>query len=98
MITVSPIKNNICLKANFPSSSNLSNCSTRCKGQAFLTFDSDLGAKLALKLNGSAWEDVEEPGVSAKKKKNGSSDKTKELKLKVTKVLNRHMTKKKVGK
>lgn len=72
--------------------------STRCKGQAFLTFDSDLGAKLALKLNGSAWEDVEEPGVSAKKKKNGSSDKTKELKLKVTKVLNRHMTKKKVGK
>eukprot|EP00986_Skeletonema_menzelii_P007122 scaffold2761_cov137-Skeletonema_menzelii.AAC.3 len=47
--------------------------------------DSDLGAKLALKLNGSAWEDVEEPGVSAKKKKNGSSDKTKELKLKVTK-------------
>ena len=76
--------------------------STRCKGQAFLTFDSDLGAKLALKLNGSVWEDVEEPGVSAKKKKkNGakeSSDKKKELKLKVTKVLNRHVTKKKFGK
>ena len=38
--------------------------STRCKGQAFLTFDSDLGAQLALKLNGSVWEDVEEPGGS----------------------------------
>jgi hypothetical protein len=78
--------------------------STRCKGQAFLTFDSDLGAKLALKLNGSVWEDVEEPGVATKKKKKGakeSSDdgnKKKELKLKVTKVLNRHVTKKKFGK
>mmetsp|Transcript_38089 Transcript_38089/g.77780 ORF Transcript_38089/g.77780 Transcript_38089/m.77780 type:complete len:400 (+) Transcript_38089:81-1280(+) len=75
--------------------------STRCKGQAFLTFDSDLGAQLALKLNGSVWEDVEEPGVAAKKtKKNGTkeSSEKKELKLKVTKVLARHVTKKKFGK
>ncbi|KAL7447485.1 hypothetical protein ACHAXM_011397 [Skeletonema potamos] len=77
--------------------------STRCKGQAFLTFESDLGAKLALKLNGSVWEDVEEPGVVAKKKKIGAKESTeenkvKELKLKVTKVLNRHVTKKKFGK
>ena len=74
--------------------------STRCKGQAFLTFDSDLGAKLALKLNGSVWEDVEEPGVATKKKKkkndakeSSEGDNKKELKLKVTKVLNRHVTK-----
>ena len=79
--------------------------SNRCKGQAFLTFDSDLGAKLALKLNGSIWEDIEEPGTSSKKKKKGkkaagtaSADTKKELKLKVTKVLNRHVTKKKAKK
>ena len=78
--------------------------SSRCKGQGILTFESDLGAQLALKLNGSAWEDVEEPGVATKKKKKSgakesiSSDKKKELKLKVTKVLNRHVTKKKFGK
>ena len=75
--------------------------SSRCKGQAFLTFDSDLGAQLALKLNGSMWEDVEEPGVSTKKKKKSGSKEgsdKKELKLKVTKVLNRHVTKKKFGK
>lgn len=78
--------------------------SSRCKGQGILTFESDLGAQLALKLNGSAWEDVEEPGVATKKKKKSgakesiSSDKKKELRLKVTKVLNRHVTKKKFGK
>lgn len=76
--------------------------SSRCKGQGILTFESDLGAQLALKLNGSTWEDVEEPGVAMKKKKKGgakeSGDKKKELKLKVTKVLNRHVTKKKFGK
>ena len=76
--------------------------SNRCKGQAFLTFDSDEGAKIALQLNGATWEDVEEPGVATKKKKKNSakesSDKKKELKLKVTKVLNRHVTKKKFGK
>ena len=81
--------------------------SNRCKGQAFLTFDSDLGAKLALKLNGSVWEDIEEPGTSSKKKKKKKgkkaagttgADTKKELRLKVTKVLNRHVTKKKAGK
>jgi hypothetical protein len=78
--------------------------SNRCKGQAFLTFDSDLGAKLALKLNGSIWEDIEEPGTSSKKKKNKKAagttgaDTKKELRLKVTKVLNRHVTKKKARK
>ncbi|KAL7456693.1 hypothetical protein ACHAWC_008181 [Mediolabrus comicus] len=78
--------------------------SNRCKGQAFLTFGSDLGARLALKLNGCIWEDIEEPGTSSKKKKKDkkaagtSADTKKELRLKVTKVLNRHVTKKKAGK
>lgn len=78
--------------------------SKRCKGQAFLTFDSDEGAKLAIRvMNGSIWRDIEEPGTatkSGKKKKKdaGTSEGAKkELKLKVTKVLNRFVTKKKKG-
>jgi hypothetical protein len=83
--------------------------SNRCKGQAFLTFESDLGAKMALKLNGSVWEDVDEVEIVKKKKRNktasakdesggGNDSKKKELKLKVTKVLNRHVTKNKFSK
>lgn len=78
--------------------------SKRCKGQAFLTFDSDEGAKLAIRLmNGSIWKDIEEPGTAAKsgkkkKKDAGSSEGAKkELRLKVTKVLNRFVTKNKKG-
>eukprot|EP00581_Thalassiosira_minuscula_P028295 CAMPEP_0183752890 /NCGR_PEP_ID=MMETSP0739-20130205/2605_1 /TAXON_ID=385413 /ORGANISM="Thalassiosira miniscula, Strain CCMP1093" /LENGTH=422 /DNA_ID=CAMNT_0025989299 /DNA_START=38 /DNA_END=1306 /DNA_ORIENTATION=+ len=73
--------------------------SQRCKGTAFLTFDSDEGAKLALTLNGSNWKEVEEPGTKSKtskknkKKMDVGEGKNKELKLKVTKVLNRHVTK-----
>ena len=83
--------------------------SKRCKGQAFLTFDTDEGALLAIKsMNGSVWKDVDDPGMSSskmnkkKKKKGGKNDmdgeeKKKELRLKVTKVLNRFVTKKKKG-
>lgn len=81
--------------------------SKRCKGQAFLTFDSDEGAKLALKLNGSIWKDIEEPGTSTaksdKKKKGGKKGgdvvvgEKKQLKLRVTKMMNRHVTKQKKG-
>ena len=76
--------------------------SKRCKGQAFLTFDCDEGAQLAIRsMNGSVWKDIEEPGMSSKSKsgknkkgKTGGGDETKkELRLKVTKVLNRHVTK-----
>ena len=74
--------------------------SKRCKGQAFLTFDCDEGAQLAIRsMNGSVWKDIEEPGMSSKSGKNKSKGKTggdetrKELRLKVTKVLNRHVTK-----
>ena len=79
--------------------------SKRCKGTAFLTFDSDDAAKLALKMNGSFWREVEEPGTKTKssgKKKGGGKNKDeggekKELKLRVSKVLNRHVTKQKRG-
>ncbi len=93
------------------SSSQLVHCkllkfedSQRCKGQAFLTFDSDEAAKRALKLSGMIWEDVEEEGVSTKKKGKGKKNKgeeekkeKKELRLKVSKVLNRFVTKQKKG-
>ena len=79
--------------------------SKRCKGQAFLTFDTDEGALLAIeRMNGSVWKDVDDPGMSSKKMnnkkkggKNEEEEKKKELRLKVTKVLNRFVTKKKKG-
>lgn len=69
--------------------------SQRCKGTGILTFESDESAKVALKLNGSIWKDIEEPGTKTKKpKKKGSDDgEKKELRLKVTKLLNRFVTK-----
>ncbi|KAL7545614.1 hypothetical protein ACHAWF_008963 [Thalassiosira exigua] len=72
--------------------------SKRCKGQAFLTFASDEGATRALTLSGSPWRDVEEPGTSRKTKKGKKKDEKedggrKELRLKVTRVLNRRATK-----
>jgi hypothetical protein len=77
--------------------------SNRCKGQAFLTFDSEEGATLAIRvMNGSIWKEIVEPGMATKgkKKKTSSAASTeggakKELKLKVTKALNRFVTKKK---
>jgi len=68
----------------------------RCKGQAFISFDTDEGAKLALKLNGQAL--ASEPAPKKKGKKEapstgGTEEHRKELKLKVTKMLNRVQTK-----
>ena len=74
--------------------------SNRCKGQAFLTFDTDDAAKLAIRvMNGSTWKEIDEPGTKTKKKKKDAAagKEKKELKLKVTKVLNRFVTKKKGG-
>ncbi len=77
--------------------------SNRCKGQAFLTFDSEEGAKLAIRvMNGSIWKEIVEPGMAAKGKKKkiatAEGGPKKELKLKVTKALNRFVTKNKTGK
>jgi hypothetical protein len=73
--------------------------SQRCKGQGILTFDSDQSARAALKMNGCLWEDAEKEGGKSKKKK-GKVEKKKEvmeLRLKITKVLNRFLTKQKKG-
>jgi len=79
--------------------------SKRCNGQAYVTFNTDEGAKLALELTGitiNAEELSSDVNDAKKKKKNGkegegSSDdvivKRKELKLKVSKVRNRNETK-----
>ena len=64
----------------------------RCKGQAYVTFDSDLSAKKAIKLSGTIIANNDEK--PQKKQKKESSKKRKELKLKVTKVLNRIVTSK----
>ena len=71
--------------------------SKRCKGNGFLTFDSDDAAKLAIKcMNSKVWKDIEEPGISSKKKKGKDVKVTeKELKIKVVPVLNRFVTKNK---
>lgn len=82
--------------------------SKRCKGQAFLTFDTDEGATMAInKMNGSVWKEVAEPGISStvttsttkggkkQKKKTNADDEggpKRELRLKVTRALNRCVT------
>ena len=62
----------------------------RCKGQAFITFESDEGAMLALKLNGQVLQNEPAPKKGNKKV---MEQIPKELRLKVTKVLNRIQTK-----
>merc|ERR1712216_23455 len=73
--------------------------SKRCKGNGFLTFDTDDAAKLAIKcMNSKVWKDIEEPGISSKKTKKGKDVKItekKELKIKVVPVFNRFVTKNK---
>jgi hypothetical protein len=70
--------------------------SQRCKGQGILTFDTDGGARAALKLNGEVWveEESSSGGGGKKKKKKEEKKEGKELRLKVSKVLNRFVTKK----
>jgi hypothetical protein len=64
----------------------------RCKGQAFISFDTDEGAKQALKLSGQILQN--EPAPKPKKgKREVPEPSRKDLKLRVTKVLNRIQTK-----
>lgn len=63
----------------------------RCKGQAYLTFDSQESAKKAVALNGTT---IDNKGDEEKKKKGDGGTIRRELKLKVTKMLNRIATKK----
>mmetsp|Transcript_17633 Transcript_17633/g.38560 ORF Transcript_17633/g.38560 Transcript_17633/m.38560 type:complete len:406 (+) Transcript_17633:101-1318(+) len=67
----------------------------RCKGQGFLTFETDEAAKKAIKMSGNVLD--YEPAEKKKKKKKGqtegsTSSKKKELVLKVTKVKSRIAT------
>lgn len=65
----------------------------RCKGQAYLTFDSPESAKRAVALNGTTID----AAVSETTKKGETGKGRTELKLKVTKMLNRVATKKQSG-
>ena len=79
--------------------------SKRCKGQAFVTLDSSDSARAAMGLSGQSWREVDEPGTKGKSrgkanKKEASDDAKnagKELKLKVSKVLSRTLTKRGKG-
>jgi RNA recognition motif. (a.k.a. RRM, RBD, or RNP domain) len=63
----------------------------RCKGQAYLTFDSQESAKKAVALNGTT---IDNKADDDKKPKGEKGNSRTELKLKVTKMLNRIATKK----
>mmetsp|Transcript_15971 Transcript_15971/g.29659 ORF Transcript_15971/g.29659 Transcript_15971/m.29659 type:complete len:386 (+) Transcript_15971:123-1280(+) len=68
----------------------------RCNGQAYLTFEGDDAAKQALKLSGTVIDAnalLDNSGGN-KKKKGKDPSKRKDLKLKVSKVLNRRKTQK----
>jgi RNA recognition motif. (a.k.a. RRM, RBD, or RNP domain) len=67
----------------------------RCKGQAFLTFDTVDAAKKALRMSGTLIENPAPPLPDPKKKQDKAeqSKRKEQLKLKVTKVLNRFLTK-----
>jgi len=71
----------------------------RCNGQAYISFDTDEGAQNAIKLSGTtldaeALASSTDGSDSKKKRKDGESPaKRKELKLKVSKVMNRRKTK-----
>ena len=63
----------------------------RCKGQAYVTFASAEDAQAALKLNGTTIPNI--AAVTPQKGGAAAESKRTELKLKVTKVLNRFQTK-----
>eukprot|EP00934_Nitzschia_sp_Nitz4_P006095 Nitzschia sp. Nitz4//scaffold9_size221794//201390//202439//NITZ4_001384-RA/size221794-processed-gene-0.353-mRNA-1//-1//CDS//3329561115//6085//frame0 len=64
----------------------------RCNGQAYVSFVTDGAAEKALKLSGTTL-DNEKPDKKKKGKKTEEQSRRKELKLKVTKVKNRRLTK-----
>ena len=66
--------------------------SRRCKGQAILTFENESGAQKALKQDGNP---IEKNTHNEKDSENSPTNKRKELKLSVSKVLSRAFTKRK---
>jgi len=70
----------------------------RCKGQAYVTFQTEESAKKALSLSGTVLEDDgddDQNNKKGKRKQEKVKKPHKELKLKVTKVLSRVATKEK---
>jgi hypothetical protein len=69
----------------------------RCKGQAFVVFDTEESAKKALEMTGTkiTSDDDNAKGNKKKQKKDKATPTKRELELKVTKVLSRAFTKKK---
>lgn len=65
----------------------------RCKGQAYVTFETDEGALKALQLSGSTIDNDVPSSKSSSAKKQDAKSQRSELKLKVTKALNRFLTK-----
>jgi hypothetical protein len=65
----------------------------RCNGQAYVSFDTDKAAEKALKLSGTVLDNDSLSSNKRKGKKPDSSIKRKELKLKVSKTMNRKATK-----
>eukprot|EP00536_Pseudo-nitzschia_multiseries_P009926 jgi/Psemu1/306913/fgenesh1_kg.289_\ len=69
----------------------------RCNGQAYVAFDTDQGAQRAIALSGTTIDasvmSSSSDGKKSKKKEVETPVKRKELKLKVSKVLNRRKTK-----
>jgi hypothetical protein len=67
----------------------------RCNGQAYLTFATDQAALDALKISGTIIDGSALSNSSQNEKKTKGAEKRKDLKLKVSKVLNRRKTTKK---
>jgi hypothetical protein len=66
----------------------------RCNGQAYVTFDTDKGAEEALKLSGTTIDNASSDNSKKKGKKSAEGAKRKELKLKVSRAVNRNVSKK----
>jgi hypothetical protein len=66
----------------------------RCNGQAYVSFETDEAATKALKLSGTTIDNTQEEKSNKKKKKTDAPPpKRRELKLKISRVLNRRLTK-----
>lgn len=66
----------------------------RCNGQAYVTFDTDKAAEEALKLSGTMIDNGPSDDSKKSGKKSGDGSKRKQLKLKVSKAVNRLVSKK----
>lgn len=70
----------------------------RCNGQAYVSFETDEAASKALKLSGTMIDNIADDDKKKKKsKESATSNKRPQLKLKISRVLNRRKTQKMFG-